>query len=989
MNSSHKDLSGHHQHTQPTIQRSPSPLVSDSAEPVPNQDATPLDPDIHLGEAAAATAPNDPPRPQPRKILHPYLTGAICNAFGQTLPPGSHTPPPLSERANDDFTPFEDATHFCIADFLYRREEMSQTNINTLLHLWGLTLMKHGATFGPFDNYTHLFNTIDNIEQGDAPWQCLQVELQEDIDENSPSWKYHICTVCGPIWPILCSFCAKTAGLRVRVATGEGTGGYAATRGLPVPITSWKKKPYEVWFRDPDTVLANMLANPDFNGEFDYQPYVEVDRDGKRRWSDFMSGNHAWTQSEKIFRENDANRGATYVPIILGSDKTTVSVATGDIEYHPLYLSIGNVHNNVRRAHRNAVVPIAFLAIPKGDRKSDDDADFRRFKQQLYHATIAAVFQGIKSHFTTPVVRRCPDGHFRRVIFDFGAFIADYPEQVMLAGVVQGWCPKCTAQPSNIDGSSGPRTNSHLDELLARETMNYTTLWEEYGVNSSIIPFTRDFPRAEIYKIISSDLLHQVIKGTFKDHLVTWVEEYLFATHEKAEANTIMDEIDRRLAAVPPFSGLRRFKQGRRFKQWTGDDSKALMKIYLSSIQGLLPREVIKCFAAFLDLCYLVRRNDIDSDTLTKIQKALQRFHTHREFFRRTGVREEGFSLPRQHSLVHYCDNIRNFGAPNGLCSSITESRHITAVKKPWRRSNRYEALGQMLLINQRLDKLAAGRSHFAARGMLPPERLKLLDPLENSTTVQVRAGLEEGERDEDEGGAINERVLADVRLSRTRDHVFASATETAEALQIPSLPYLLENFLHEQLGTTPEDEDEDWEDDCILDFISPISTFRSAVATFFAPSDLCGVRGMRREWLRCTPNWRKTGPRRDCVYLVQDDTKPGFRGLNVVRLKALLSFSYEGTDYPCAVVEWFKKVGRSPDPDTGMWIVQPDMSSGERDTTIVHLDSILRAAHLLPLYGSSYPLIPSDFEHTRSLDSFNAFYVNKYIDHHAHEVAF
>jgi len=55
-----------------------------------------------------------------------------------------------------------------------------------------------------------------------------------------------------------------------------------------------------------------------------------------------------------------------YCGIILGSDKTTVSVATGHVEYHPLYLSIGGVHNCLRRAHRNAVVPIGFLAIPKG-----------------------------------------------------------------------------------------------------------------------------------------------------------------------------------------------------------------------------------------------------------------------------------------------------------------------------------------------------------------------------------------------------------------------------------------------------------------------------------------------------------------------------------------------------------------------------------------------------------------------------------------------
>jgi len=54
-----------------------------------------------------------------------------------------------------------------------------------------------------------------------------------------------------------------------------------------------------------------------------------------------------------------------FVPIILGSDKTTVSVGTGDNEYYPLYLSIGNIRNNVRRAHRNGVVLVGFLAIPK------------------------------------------------------------------------------------------------------------------------------------------------------------------------------------------------------------------------------------------------------------------------------------------------------------------------------------------------------------------------------------------------------------------------------------------------------------------------------------------------------------------------------------------------------------------------------------------------------------------------------------------------
>lgn len=52
-------------------------------------------------------------------------------------------------------------------------------------------------------------------------------------------------------------------------------------------------------------------------------------------------------------------------PVILGSDKTTVSVATGQNEYYPAYITNGVVTNAVRRAHRDAVSLFAFLAIPK------------------------------------------------------------------------------------------------------------------------------------------------------------------------------------------------------------------------------------------------------------------------------------------------------------------------------------------------------------------------------------------------------------------------------------------------------------------------------------------------------------------------------------------------------------------------------------------------------------------------------------------------
>ena len=57
--------------------------------------------------------------------------------------------------------------------------------------------------------------------------------------------------------------------------------------------------------------------------------------------------------------------GVVVVPWISGSNKTTVSVATGQNDYYPLYGGPANLHNNVRRAHRNGMVLVAFLAIPK------------------------------------------------------------------------------------------------------------------------------------------------------------------------------------------------------------------------------------------------------------------------------------------------------------------------------------------------------------------------------------------------------------------------------------------------------------------------------------------------------------------------------------------------------------------------------------------------------------------------------------------------
>ena len=128
---------------------------------------------------------------------------------------------------------------------------------------------------------------------------------------------------------------------------------------------------------------------------------------------------------------------------------------------------------------------------------------------------------------------------------------------------------------------------------------------------------------------------------------------------------------------------------------------------------------MLKALCALLDFCYIARRNVHNTTNLRDLQDTLDHFHHHRKYFQECGVHPDGFNLPRQHSLVHYIMQIHAFGAPNGICSSIMESKHIKAVKELWWRSSHFEALEQMLLTNQRLNKLAAARVDFVDHGML------------------------------------------------------------------------------------------------------------------------------------------------------------------------------------------------------------------------------------------------------------------------------
>jgi hypothetical protein len=144
----------------------------------------------------------------------------------------------------------------------------------------------------------------------------------------------------------------------------------------------------------------------------------------------------------------------------------------------------------------------------------------------------------------------------------------------------------------------------------------------------------------------------------------------------------------------------------------------------------------------------------------------------------------------------------------------------------------------------------------------------------------------------------------------------------------------------------------------------------------------------MRREQIRACPSWRGVYPRNDCVFVNTNSDLEGMKGLEVARVRCFFSFRYNwAATYPCALVHWFDKVSDSADEDTGMWIVRPSVrDDGTPNLAVIHIDTVYRAAHLIPVYGPDF--IPKDIEYFHSYDAFRLFYVNKYADHHAFEIA-
>jgi hypothetical protein len=125
-------------------------------------------------------------------------------------------------------------------------------------------------------------------------------------------------------------------------------------------------------------------------------------------------------------------------------------------------------------------------------------------------------------------------------------------------------------------------------------------------------------------------------------------------------------------------------------------------------------------------------------------------------------------------------------------------------------------------------------------------------------------------------------------------------------------------------------------------------------------------------------------------ISISDNDDRAVMRGLLVAWVWLLFSYfdSYQKKDIPCTLVTWFVHPGDNPehDKDTGMWKVVPECSANDEQLVqVIHLNTIFRGIYLLPHYGEGF--LPADLECNEALNTWSEYFVNHFIDYHAHKL--
>ncbi|KAF8868438.1 hypothetical protein CPB84DRAFT_1819214 [Gymnopilus junonius] len=352
--------------------------------------------------------------------------------------------------------------------------------------------------------------------------------------------------------------------------------------------------------------------------------------------------------------------------------QTQLTQFSGNKAAYPVYLTIGNIPKATRRKpSKHACILIAYLSVQK--------IDCSRINDQEHHSLVQ---QPLISAGTNGVKMTSSDGAVRCVHPILTCYVADYPEQCLVACTKYGTCPKCKASAKDLQNPTPApnRTESWTNSIIqeAKDQANlsprkFHAYCMSHDVAGSVYkPFWEGFPLCDIHRSITPDVLHQLYQAY----------------------------------------GLRPFKNGIfALSQISGMERKNMAKILLGCLVGCMPSQGIAAVTALLDFIYIAQYPAHNSVTLGYLRDALNRFHQNRQYFITTSVHDD-FNIPKFHSLLHYIESIELFGTTDNYNTEMFERLHIDFAKHGWRASNQCDEFPQMIRWLSQQEKIVSFECH-------------------------------------------------------------------------------------------------------------------------------------------------------------------------------------------------------------------------------------------------------------------------------------